>query len=349
MVMTDIDLRQAVIEVTGQPTAVEMKAVTMLIDEVEARTGIRWTVSPASGNSTVISIGRAQNPGPAEGYSLTTASRRVSIQGNDERGVLFGAGRLLRELEWGRWKVRIASGLTVQTSPAYPVRGHQLGYRTVNNTYDAWTPAEFEQYLRDLIAFGCNSVELIPPRADVLYEDGADPHFRLPKQEMMEECARIVASYGLDVWIWYPAYETDGDYSNPAITDRALREWDNVIGRLPRVNGIYIPGGDPGHCEPKVLMAFLEKASGIARRHHRDVNIFVSAQGFNEAWMDQFIEILKTEPPWLDGVIYAPWTRVSVRRFRSLVPDRYPIRYCPDITHCMHSKLRPRIGTSPTR
>ena len=40
-------------------------------------------------------------------------------------------------------------------SPAtYPLRGHQLGYRPKTNSYDAWTPAMWEQYVRDLVVFG---------------------------------------------------------------------------------------------------------------------------------------------------------------------------------------------------
>ncbi len=35
----------------------------------------------------------------------------------------------------------------------------------------------WEQYVRDLIVFGCNAIELIPPRSD---DEDDSPHFPLP-------------------------------------------------------------------------------------------------------------------------------------------------------------------------
>ncbi len=73
------------------------KAVTMLIEEAEKRTGVRWALSttPAAGANIVITQGPSQRL-PAEGYSIRVDNHRVLISGNDARGVLFGVGRLLR-------------------------------------------------------------------------------------------------------------------------------------------------------------------------------------------------------------------------------------------------------------
>jgi hypothetical protein len=69
-------------------------------------------------------------------------------------------------------------------------------HRPRTNSFDGWTVALWEQYLRDLAVFGCNAVELIPPRAD----DAADsPHFPLPPLRMMAEVSRLADEYGLDV------------------------------------------------------------------------------------------------------------------------------------------------------
>ena len=61
---------------------------------------------------------------------------------------------------------RAISGLSapvdIATAPAYPIRGHQLGYRAQANSYDAWDAAQFEQYIRELTFFGANSIEGIP-------------------------------------------------------------------------------------------------------------------------------------------------------------------------------------------
>ena len=63
-------------------------------------------------------------------------------------------------------KITLADDFSVLTAPKYPLRGHQLGYRPKTNCYDAWDARQWEQYYRDLIVFGANAVELIPPRTD---------------------------------------------------------------------------------------------------------------------------------------------------------------------------------------
>ena len=157
-----LDLSGAV--VVTHLTGPERKAVTMLVDEVEKRTGIRWPVAPsASGQRIEVTVARA---GPAEGYHIEVAADSVRVTGNDARGVLFGIGRLLREMRMERGAVSITDGWTETTAPKYPLRGHQLGYRPKTNSYDGWTVPVWEQYIRDLAVFGANAIELIPPRSD---------------------------------------------------------------------------------------------------------------------------------------------------------------------------------------
>ena len=84
----------------------------------------------------------------------------------DDRGVLFGAGYLLRHLHMRRQMLELESSLDVTTAPQMPVRGHQLGYRPKTNAYDAWSVPMWDQYIRELAIFGTNTAELIPPRSD---------------------------------------------------------------------------------------------------------------------------------------------------------------------------------------
>ena len=57
--------------------------------------------------------------------------------------------------------------------------------------------------------------------------------------EMMERLSKIIDSYGLDVWIWYPAM--DRDYSDPKTVEFALHEWGEVFRKLPRVDVVFLP------------------------------------------------------------------------------------------------------------
>ena len=208
------------------------------------------------------------------------------------------------------WNARFWKSTIVFRFPpcrTIPLRGHQLGYRPKVNAYDGWTPAQFEQYIRDLAVFGTNAIELIPPRSD---DQEDSPHFPLPKIEMMVEQSRICKEYGIDVWIWYPAM--DKDYSDPATVEFALKEWAEVFRRLPRIDAILVPGGDPGHTRPKYMMALLEKQTQSLHKFHPTAQMWMSPQSFSKEWMAEWFDIMKQEPSWLSGVAYGPQTRITL-------------------------------------
>src|SRR5713226_7950085 len=349
----ELDLHKALIVSPGSLSKQEKKALALLVDEVQRRTLIRWEISstwPAEGIG-VIAVGQASSlpqlagpyakqlanrkaPAGAEGYQIQIeksagSSPAVFVIGNDSRGVLFGVGRLLREMHLTRGKITVADDLSISTAPKFPIRGHQLGYRPKTNSYDGWDLSQWEQYIRDLAVFGTNAVELIPPRSD---DDADSPHFPLPPMDMMVGMSRLLDDYGLDVWIWYPAL--DRDYGDPATVAHAQQEWGEVFQRLPRVDAVFVPGGYPGHTQPRHLMALLAKQTENLHRYHPKAQMWVSPQGFTQAWLDEFIDILhKDKPAWLTGIFYGPQVRVSLPQLRVLVPKQYPIRRYPDITH----------------
>lgn len=346
-----IDLTSATVVAYTQPVGPQAKAVQMLVEEVEKRTRIRWPVTRSvrsAGAGPLIFVGTASElksatdvPSSrelhkAEGYSIQMASHPsrplrpiINVIGSDSRGVLFGVGRLLRTMRLERDKVSIPSNLSIVSSPFHSLRGHQLGYRPKTNSYDGWSLPMWEQYLRDLIVFGANSIELIPPRSD----DAADsPLFPEPPMRMMEKMSALADSYGMDVWVWYPAM--DPDYSNPTTVTAALKEWGDVFRRLPRIDAVFVPGGDPGHTAPDLLMSLLQKQSVTLNRYHPKAKIWVSPQGFTQEWVDHFLTIVRSsKPAWLGGVVFGPQVRTPLPELRKLVPAQYPIRHYPDITH----------------
>jgi hypothetical protein len=350
-----LDLRRAVVVCPAQLSKPEAKALDLLIEEVQKRTLIRWKLAQAwpSDSTPVIAVGSmahlidfagryeqklaGQSSGKAaEGFRICIErdgrqSPAVFVLGNDARGMLFGVGRLLRELQMARGSVALADDLNVSTAPRFPLRGHQLGYRPKTNSYDGWNLALWEQYIRDLAVFGTNAVELIPPRSD---DDADSPHFPLPPMDMMVGMSKLLDDYGLDVWIWYPAM--DPDYSKPETVAFALKEWGEVFKKLPRIDAVFVPGGDPGHTRPRYLMALLQKQTELLHRYHPQAQMWVSPQSFTQEWLDEFYTILqKEQPAWLTGVVFGPQVRVSLPQLRAAIPKRYPIRRYPDITHSL--------------
>ena len=347
----ELDLSKARVVVPGGMSGPEQKAVAMLVEEVARRSYVDWIVAeggPAQSAPTVyvgqrsaltaafpalaesLPLGTELKP---EGFQIVTRADSVIIAGNDARGVLFGVGRLLRALDYDREKAVLSEPLNVATAPRYKLRGHQFAYRSLPNSYDGWTVPMWEQYLRDIVAYGANAIEIIPPRSDV---SDWSPHFNLPPMRMMIELSRLAQEYGIELWIWYPAL--DPDYGNPAQVEFALEEWASVLRQLPRVDAIFIPGGDPGHTPPKHLFPLMEKQARQLRQLHPQAQVWMSPQGFDESWMEDFFAIMKTEPDWLSGVVFGPGTRVSVQELRSKMPTQYPIRFYPDITHSLNSQ-----------
>ena len=146
--------------------------------------------------------------------------------------------------------------------------------------------------------------------------------------------SRLLDDYGLDVWIWYPAM--DRDYADPKTVRARLKEWGEVFRKLPRIDAVFVPGGDPGHTPPKRPVAAPGEADRVLRRYHPKAEMWVSPQGFDAgvAWTSSS-RSSGEQPAWLGGVVYGPQVRVSLPELREAVPEQYPIRRYPDITHSL--------------
>jgi hypothetical protein len=347
-----LDLKNAVVVTPQSLTVQEKTAVAVLVEEVQKRTQMRLAVQtamPSNGTPAILvgtsaklagvagtALGRmTAAPRGDDGFRVQVVDGNIVVAGNDTRGMLFGVGYLLRNLRMERGHIlQVDDKLQTATAPRLKLRGHQLGYRPKVNAYDAFTVEMFDQYIRDLAIFGTNSIELIPPRSD---DADQSPHFPLPKIEMMEEVSRICDRYGLDVWIWYPAM--DKDYSDPATVEFALKEWEEVYRRLPRIDYIFVPGGDPGHTEPKYLFALLEKQTALLHKYHPKAQMWMSPQSFSQEWMEEFYGLMKAEPAWLGGIVYGPQIRDDIPTVAARIPKKYPIRHYPDITHSTQAQF----------
>ncbi len=126
-----LDLSRAVVVMPEALTGPERKAVELLVEDVARRSGIRWKVLSrwpaepvpvvAIGSSSAARafpgpiaefFGAGTRPRPAEGYRIRTEAKGPAVlgAGNDARGVLFGVGRLLRELRTTQGRVLLPSG-----------------------------------------------------------------------------------------------------------------------------------------------------------------------------------------------------------------------------------------------
>lgn len=273
----------------------------------------------------------------SEGYHLQVIPQEnsVVIIGKDARGLMYGAGSLLRKAEISAGKILIGENVTITTSPKYPVRGHQLGYRPKTNSYDAFTAAQFDQYIRELAIFGANSIEIMPPRTD---DKPTSIHMKVPAIDMVKAQSSIAQSYGMDVWMWYPNLEKD--YSDPAIIKKELAEREEVFKSVPKINQIFTPGGDPGDLHPGELFEWMGKVATVLQKYHPDAKIWLSPQSFqpNKAWFDEFFIRVNQKPSWLGGLVFGPWVKMPMDQIKAALKVDLPIRNYPDIAHLMASQ-----------
>ena len=270
-----------------------------------------------------------------EGYKIALVNQNIIILGHDDRGCLYGVGKLMREMKIQRGQLSIPANFQISASPAYPIRGHQLGYRPKTNAYDAWTVKQYDQYIRDLAIFGANSIEIMPPRTD---DDASSVHMKLPAMDMIREQSKICASYGMDVWMWYP--NMGANYAHPDSVKSELAEREKVFSHIPRLDALFVPGGDPGNLEPDELFGWLAKEAKVLVKYHPKAKIWVSPQAFkpSKKWYTSFYKHVNQRYSWFGGVVYGPWIKASLEEVKKNIHASIPIRLYPDITHNFSSQ-----------
>ena len=310
------------------------QAAEMLRDEVVRRSGVTLGIMgklPDAAPAIVLdSTGNSEAPAKPDGFAIwvDAAASRVHLSGHDKRGVLFAVGRLLRLLDFGEHALALSADTRISTAPAYPQRGTQIGYRDTANSYDAWDMGRFEQYVRDMIVFGANSIELIPA-LDPEKVDG-----KVMKRTVWNatiDQAKLVNAYGLDLWFWMAALK---DLSKPEEAQAELARWGAFFRSIDRIAGVFVPGGDDGDNLAQHLMPWLKELAGVLKETHPEATLWVSNQTFEADENDYFFKYLQTEANgWLTGVVFGPWLRMNLEEMRRRTPSQYPIRDYPDLTH----------------
>jgi len=342
-----INLNKAVIISSAKTNSPVVKtAIRMLKEEVKARTALdlqsaeNWknetTIILATSNESEVNgmkIPKREGVNlpefKKEGYRIFCGKRDgrdiVWIIGSDERGILFGTGKLLRTAIMSKNKFYLKEPLDFASSPMQSIRGHQLGYRNHANSYDAWDVKKYEQYIRDLVIFGTNAIETIP-----LGDRDDSVLFPIPPEEMNIHISEICASYGIDYWIWTPV---SCDLSDKVKREAELGRAEAFYKKCPKLDNVFFPGGDPGENHPRDVLPFLKELNDRLQKYHPGAGIWISLQGFNAEKIDYFYTYLeKNNPDWLRGVVTGPGSPpIAETRYR--LPKKYLHRNYPDITH----------------
>jgi hypothetical protein len=342
-----VDLSKATILASKNiPSPVRETAIRILKEEIAKRTSIQLKEIEKPGNQPIIALVLASEkelqglPVPVnveedkpetkpEGYRLVTDQTKgkkiLWLIAGDQRGAIFAVGQLLRTAELTRNKITFDAKNEIATSPKYPIRGHQIGYRNTANSWDSWTMDQYETYLRELALFGANCIENIP-----FQDNRINPLMKYPREVMNKKISEICHEYGLDYWIWTPA---DVNLSDSAKFKAEVARHSEYYKNCPYLDGVFFPGGDPGSNHPKDVMPFLKAVTVELKKHHPKATMWISLQGFNDEQVDYFYQYLDiNKPDWLTGVVTGPSSPdLAATRFR--LPKKYLHRHYPDLTH----------------
>jgi hypothetical protein len=346
-----LDLTQAVVVVSaGERGQAETMAATILVEEVAKRTNITLKVQTSwPGNrQPVIAIATRSSQtswhnripptedhsspqAQPEGFLIHVAAGNVNqspavfIVGADSRGAMYGVGQVLRTLQCKAGQIAIDSSFRIATAPEYPARGHEMGYRARANTYDAWSPEQYDQYIREQIMFGMNCVQGIP------FEDSrSNDLMKITRNEMNRTIGEICVRYDVDYWVWTPV---DFSLTDNARRQEELRRHEEFYRSTPRLDAVFVPGGDPGSNPPELVLLFMEDLARLLTKHHPKAKVWMSLQDFNEPKIRTVMDYISgNQPDWLGGIV-ADTSALSLGETRLRLPERYPVRWYPDITH----------------
>lgn len=268
-----------------------------------------------------------------EGFAIRRVGRTTVVTAAGTRGLVYGAGWVLRHLDTRGGTMRLAGPGAVDERPAYRTRLTQIGYRPKNNSYDAWTLAMFERRIEDFALWGASGVQLIAPASD---DAATSPLFPAPPRETLAGVSRIAHRLGLDVALYYPEL---GDYRTPAAVAAEVRAFGQVLADLPYVDALYVPGGDPGHTAPADLFPLVARQAALLRAREPHAPVYISTQGFDAGGLDAFYAEVARHPDWLTGIFAGPQTRDPLAVQRARIPARYPLILYPDIAHTMHAQF----------
>ncbi len=132
------------------------QAARILRRELAARGGVRVVPRAQAGLRLVLTVRSGIGD---EGFEIADgAPGEVRISGNDPRGVLYGVGKWLRTVRFGRGGVT-PGGWRGRSVPAKPVRGIYFATHFHNFYHDA-PLRDVTRYVEELALWGCNALSV---------------------------------------------------------------------------------------------------------------------------------------------------------------------------------------------
>lgn len=257
-----------------------------------------------------------------EGFRIEDAPDGVRIVGNDERGVIYGVGKFLRDPAW--------RGTSV---PKLPVRGIYFATHFHNFYHDA--PIELVQrYVEDLALWGINSLTvwfdmhhfdgIKDPAAQAML-DRLKAIFGTARSVEMDRGLVLIANEGynnspVEMRATGPGrggfYKRELCPNAPGAEELILRQFEEELDAFSEVgiNHVWIWPYDQGSCscgkcKPWGSNGFLKIArpvADLARKRMPGCKVYLSAWYMDDGEWAGVSSTLEEDSSWADGVVLQP-------------------------------------------
>ncbi len=299
-------------------------AAELFSNEIFERTKVRPHIVDIYENAfiTLVTNNSVDNK---DTFIITESNGNLTVTAKTIRGLIFGYSLFLRKAKFNNNEIFLVEDICGVHKPQKKIIGHQVGYRTTPNTYDAWDYSQYFRYYLDMMAFGTNTCE---HNTTKFGKKEMNPLMRYTQEEFVIEAARLADTVDLDVSLWHANDDNETE-------DEALAIREKLYSQIPRIDAVFPPGGDPGNMYSDAFIERCKKISHILKKLHPNAQMHPSAQAPHSYrdWGDALIKELNKEPDEIDALIMGPNHAFPMHELRKKTPAKYPLRFYPDITH----------------
>ena len=319
------------------------KVKVSISKEKDPNAGLNIYLGQASKSGRLNELGKKFNlllPGIqkpfAEGYAVKTITLEntpaILALGADNRGMLYAAGEILRQMEPEELAIKFKS-FDISTAPAYRFRGAnnpQGGTMRKFTKSRAWTTDEWKEVILGFALAGANCFYAeewgsTSERTKFLKSFDLMTTVGIRPNQFSDDFPAEWKSGGLSDW--------EGDNwicpSIPEAREALLKQWTEKLKTLGDHDILRFYGGDPGgcrdeRCKPwgKTFVLLCEEISKIALKTHPDLIILIANQDLTNEGDFAIFDYLSEKPQeWLYGIAYGPGSNAMSWYFRHKLND----------------------------
>ena len=133
-------------------------AAELFLKELKARTALPCEINGSCGEFN-FNFRTDKEFKDKDRYLIKQNGDSISFSAKTIRGLIFAYSHFLRKAVFKNGTAELIENIDGLYIPQKSIRGHQSGYRTTPNTYDAWDYDQFFRYFLDMMAFGANICE----------------------------------------------------------------------------------------------------------------------------------------------------------------------------------------------